>query len=293
MDGIDWGMAVGAGLGAAAALWGGFALLRSARRIEDLPVSLVRSAAQGTVELEGRVRAMPGPAIVAPLSGVDCVWWRFEVECRDERDNWYAVDSGTSDDLFLLSDVTGDCIVDPVGAEVLPSRTRRWRGTSRRPGRAPQPGLDTLLSFGSFRYREQVLASGADVYAQGWFRTQTAEHELDETREISAELADWKKSPADLLRRFDANHDGRIDAAEWEAARAAATAAVRARLVERAADPDLNVLCKPPHGNGFLISTLPRPNLAGRRRWQGAACLALAAAAAAIALYLLHAHRLL
>jgi hypothetical protein len=293
MDGPAWGTAVVAGLVAVLALWGGFGLLWRSRRIEDMPLSLIRSAAQGMVELEGRVRAMPGPAIVAPLSGVDCVWWRMEVHCRDDRDRWNLVERGTSDDVFFLGDVTGDCIVDPVGAEVVPSGTRRWHGHWPRPGQAPQPGLDTFLSSGSYRYHEQILASGATVYAQGWFRTQTAEHDLDESREVASELAAWKKNPDELLRRFDANHDGRIDPAEWEAARAAATAAVRQRLVERAADPDLNVLCRPPYGAKYLISALPRPALARRYRLLGWACLALAALAAAVLLRLLDRHGLL
>jgi hypothetical protein len=281
-------IAIFAGLAALVALWAGFSLLRRARRIEDLPVSWIRSAAQGLVELEGRVCVLPGPPIIAPLSGSACVWWRIEVRCRDDRDRWHTVERASSDDLFCLSDVSGDCIVDPVGAEVTPSLSRRWRGISPRPGKAPQPGIDTFLSFGQYYYHEQVLASGTPVYAQGWFRTQTADQDLDEPREIAAEMAEWKKNPAELLRRFDRNLDGRIDTAEWEAARIVAGEIVRARLAERAADPDLNVLCKPPQGGAYLISALPRRRLAWRYRLRGAGCLALAAVAAALLRHAVH-----
>lgn len=290
MDGAWWGLNVSAALAALAAFAGGFALLRRARRIEDQPLSLIRSAAQGGVELQGRVRPMPGPAIVAPLSGVECVWWSYQVDSRGDDNRWCSVDCGTSDDLFYLSDPTGDCIVDPVGAEVIPSSTRRWRGNSPRPGSAPAPGLDTVLSFGRYRYREKMLRIGQPVYAQGWFRTQTAQQEFDEARELSALLAEWKRDRRKLLRRFDGSRDGVIDVQEWEAARRAALEELRARQVSSAADPDLNVLCQPPLGDRYLIAALPRHALALRYRLLALLCLSFAAVSGALVVYALLKH---
>ena len=125
-----------------------FFWLRRARILEDTPTSLIRSAAQGYVELRGRAGLMPGPVILSPLSNTRCVWWRYTVEERQRsgnRDEWRVIDKNTSDDLFLLSDTTGDCIIDPDHASIRPSVTRRWRGPTPKPGRGPDGSwIDSL-----------------------------------------------------------------------------------------------------------------------------------------------------
>src|SRR3546814_9740285 len=70
--------------------------------------------------------------------------------------------------------------------------------------------------------------------------------------------SDWKRHHRELLRRFDRNGDGEIDVQEWDTARAAAIAEVRAAQLERSVQPDLHVLCKPSDHRRFLISTLDR-----------------------------------
>ena len=55
-------------------IWG-FRSWRRSRLIEDTPLSRVRSATQGYVELGGRARLMPGPPILAPLTLQSCTWW--------------------------------------------------------------------------------------------------------------------------------------------------------------------------------------------------------------------------
>ncbi|HEY1992361.1 MAG TPA: hypothetical protein VGH71_07845, partial [Gammaproteobacteria bacterium] len=72
------------------AAWGGCLLAffmgwrfqRRLRIIAETPKSLIRSAAQGYVELQGIARLMPGPPIVAPLTGKRCVWWSYRIERR-------------------------------------------------------------------------------------------------------------------------------------------------------------------------------------------------------------------
>jgi hypothetical protein len=267
-----FGMLV-AGLGAVAALalWQCFHTLARLRFLQDLPQSLVRSAAQGYVELQGRAQLLPGPEIVSPMSGERCVWWDYNIEQEEENTDgdrrfteWRTIDAGTSDDLFLLADTSGDCIVDPVDATVYPSLRRCWRGYSQQPGMIPP--RSPWFSIGPYRYTERLIRYGDWLYATGWFRTQSAQQDVDESRDVAELLADWKRDRRELLRRFDADRNGQIDPQEWEAARQAALEEVRARHVDTAANPDLDVLGKPPDRRPFILSTLQQDRLLQHQR---------------------------
>ncbi len=270
----------------------GLSRLTTARAIADTPQSRVRSAAQGHVELLGRARWLPGPPIRSPLSGTSCVWWHYRVVRNADRRTEVIADE-TSDDLFLLSDTSGDCIVDPVGAQVEPSLARSWRGRGEQPGRIPQPGWDAWFTFGEYRYSERLLRVDDLLIARGWFRTQAALAEADERRDLAALLADWKRDRRELLRRFDSNRDGQIDAQEWEAARAAALEVVREQRASDAAAPDLNVLSKPADRRDFVLAACTRSGLIARFKHQGWRLIGLAAGAATIGLAALRARGLI
>lgn len=255
----------------------GFVLIYRARLMEDTPTSLIRSAAQGYVELSGHARLLPGPPIVSPLSDTPCAWWSYRVQERDRngKDNqWRTIEEETSGELFLLADTTGECIVDPDYASVTPSLSRSWGGPVQRPHRGPD-GM-SWLSFGNYRYSEKLILLGDPIYATGWFRTQTAILELNESRDVSELMAEWKQDKHGLLKRFDANGDGQIDMQEWETARRAALEQVRAEHVERSLDPDLHVLSKPPDRRPFVLSTLTQKSLTRRYRLWATLCFAVA-----------------
>jgi hypothetical protein len=284
---LEWLAVIAAG--AALAGWLGQRRLRQARELGDTPLSRVRSAAQGEVDLLGRARLMPGPEIITPLTGTPCVWWRCRVWHTVDKDTEVIYDA-TSDDLFYLSDTTGDCIVDPVGAQVEPSVSRTWRGHLRKPLMAPRSDWDALFTFGAYRYSEQYIARDTLLTARGWFRTQAAVQAADESRDLAALLGEWKRDRAGLLRRFDADHNGTIDAQEWEVARAAALEEIRAQREQQGTLPDLNVLGKPPDERDFLLSAMSRQLLEQRLRRRGWSLLAVSAAAGLAALWTLHAH---
>jgi len=112
------------GVAVAGGGWFAFRWLHIARMVEDTPTSRIRSAAQGYVELAGRCRALDGTENIAPLTQRPCVWWRYHVQRRtgsgsssNRRTKWQKVSSGRSEQPFLLSDGTGDCIVQPAGAD--------------------------------------------------------------------------------------------------------------------------------------------------------------------------------
>lgn len=222
--------------------------LRRHRLIEDIPTSRIASAAQGYTELVGRSEQFPDTVLPARLSGRPCVWYRYQIETRDSGGHWQVEAFGTSDDSFLLRDETGVCVIDPEGAEVTTSRRRVW-------------------TEGRERFTEWLILPGDPLYAMGEFRT--LDHDglaRDTRREVGELLAEWKREPQALLRRFDANGDGKIDLAEWEVARRAAEAEVAARERERASAFALHLMAKPRDGRPYLLSNVEPRRLVRRYR---------------------------
>lgn len=281
MDSAEyWFAAAWIALAGAVGFVRGFRWWRWARLIEDTPTSRVRSAAQGYVELVGTGRNMPGAPVIAPLSRLPCTWWRHSIE-RLVRDNkgrakWRVVSKGASDALFLLEDDTGQCIVDPDGAEVLPAKADTWFGSTPLPEAGP-PASRGFRGFGSeFRYREWRMHAGDPLYAIGWFRTEGGVLPGTLDTEIVALLREWKKDQAALLARFDADGDGVLTLAEWEKARAAAHEQVTEDRLRQAAAPGVHVLGRPAaDGRPFLLAASDAGRLARRYRWRASGGLAL------------------
>ena len=81
-----------------------------------------------------------------------------------------------------------------------------------------------------------------------------------------------------LMARFDADHDGEIDAAEWETVRAAAFAEARQNNVDQAPEERVSVLANPRGDQPFLIAaqSTERPARIERRRALAGLALTLA-----------------
>lgn len=258
-----------AGVGAAG-LWYGFRWWRWARLIEDTPTSQVRSAAQGLVELVGTARALPGTPIRAPLSRRDCVWWTFTVEKRTRNQrggsSWKRVRHETSDGLFHLHDSTGDCIVDPEGAQVLPSQRDIWFGSTPMPEAGP-PARRGLHLFGrKYRYMEARLHDGDPLYAIGWFSTERGVAQGSRSEEVALLLREWKRDHPSLLKRFDGDGDGTLGLTEWERVREAAHAAVESEQRTASTQPGVHVLRKPAREYPLLLAAAHEGRLANRYR---------------------------
>jgi hypothetical protein len=280
---------------ALASLYGLFRFFTRARLIEDTPTSKIRSAAQGYLELNGLAEPLDGTPIVAPLSKMQCVWYRYKVEehqhhghsfgTRRNRDRWHTVERGTSDGLFRLRDETGECIVDPEGAEVTPSVHQVWYGDSHYPNGAPlaskdggwmaRLGIGFSIGLGRYRYTEERIMPATDLYAIGQFRTLGTGGGGDRDAVVGAVLRDWKRDQAELLKRFDKDGDGKIDLQEWDAARRAAEAKVDTELRERQQAAPVNVLADPGVSRRpFILSVESQRDMALRLRLFSGACLA-------------------
>ena len=269
--------------------WFGFRNLRLARLIDDTPVSRIRSAAQGYVELSGIARMAEGPPTIAPLSQLRCAWWMYRIEHytgtgRNAR--WETVNRAASVAPFQLVDETGACLVGPTGADVRPGHRDRWRGSLPWPT-APGGGRrDFGLDFGDYRYTEHRLNESEQISVIGEFRTLGGVNSADETVEVMRLLAEWKQDQGALLERFDINHDGVLSQAEWEKARSAARALIE-QQAPRVAVATESIVVKPVDGRPFLIAASDLGALARNSRIAAAVLLiGFVAAVTALAILL-------
>ncbi len=246
---------------AAAGFYFAFEFFRRARVIEDTPTSRIRSAAQGYVELVGYGDKIEGPEIVAPLSKTPCTWYRYKVEkLGDKHDQ--VVDSGVSEELFVLVGQTGRCVIDPDGAIVTPTVKRCWYGASY------ENDSGSIMGGMGRRYRftEERMHPGDSLYAIGFFRSVGGVHETFNTaQEVRELLAKWKKDQQKMLAMFDKNKDGVIDAHEWENIRKVANYFVRKKQAKRKVPPVTHILSKPEDTRQpFMLSTKPADQLIKR-----------------------------
>ena len=110
-----------------------------------------------------------------------------------------------------------------------------------------------LLPSGSWRYTERLLEAGAHVCVMGEFRSHS---ELgDVNAAIAAKLHEWKQDQPALLARFDQDHDGKLNAAEWEAARQAAAQESQTQTLQSSIVRE-SIISEPANGEPFLIAPL-------------------------------------
>lgn len=286
---VDPGLLVGLGMAGAASLGGGWWCLRrlaQARLLEDMPTSKIRSAAQGYVELYGVLQEGPSEPLVAPLTGKPCLWWRYRIEEYRESGkskSWRLLESASSEGWLSLADSSGQCLINPLGAEVRPARRESWHGDRRHPRREDSHGLlGQLLGMGKrYRYIEERLHAGDPLYALGEFRTSGGGRQgLDLAAAQAAVVREWKQDFQGLLGRFDRDGNGALDDREWHLVRLAAQLEAEDRHRTASGAPEQNHLRRPQEALPFLLSCKGEDELARAFRWQalGGALLCLGGA---------------
>ena len=238
--------------------------IRHARLIADTPTSRIASAAQGYTELQGRGQPLDGTPLLSPVNALPVLWYRLVTERRQSDGKWKVVSTDTSDASFLLDDGSGQCVIDPDGAEMLVRRCDEFR-------------CDDL------RYRQWALIRNDRLYVLGDFATLgSVDADFDVAAQVRDLLAQWKANHPELLARFDLDGDGQIDLREWELARAQAKREVRRLQAEVLAAPELHVVRRPANGRLFLISDRDPEQIGRNYRWLAAfhACVFLGTAAA-------------
>jgi hypothetical protein len=257
------------------ALYQFLAAMRNSRLIADTPLVRIRSAAQGYVKVSGHARDAASKPTMSPLSFKRCVWWSYEISQRDRNrsgsGSWRAVESATSIEPFVLDDGDGQCLVGPVCARVVPSETNTWYGDT--PWPEGPPGLfQTFFQSSSYRYTERRVNIDTELTVVGELRSRSEVGDVD--ADIAARLRSWKQDQRSLLARFDADGDGRIDAAEWDKAREVATAESKA-TVASAPITRMTVIEQPTNGEAFIIAPMDGEHLVRRERIRAASFFAV------------------
>ena len=253
------------------------------RVIEDTPTSKIRSAAQGYVELAGHGELMEGQPIVAPLTGTTCTWYSYQVEEHrrsGKNSRWVTIERGCSDELFLIIDDTGQCIIDPEGTHVTPVNKDCWHGHQSRPSGEPVlPPKRNWFSFGAGRYRytEKRMHPGELLYAIGLYKTVGGANSQfninDDVRDI---ISEWKQDSDLLMSKFDKNKDGQIDMEEWQAVREEALQTVIARHAEEKKTPPVNILSNThDRRRPYILSAIPQEYLIKRFHYYSASFIIL------------------
>ena len=238
------------------ALWAWTRSLRRARALADTPTARVATAAQGYVELAGRLKPFAQELLRAPGTGRPCVWYRTHTEER-VGDRWNTVSRVQSVESLLLADDSGECVVLWDGAEILTPHQ--------------EISYDDPL-----RTTARWLADGDQVTVLGELQTRGgAAVLLSVDAEVRELLADWKADRASLLARFDHDGDGQISQEEWEDARVAARHEVETRRSAAPVEADTHILRKPGDGRPFIVSAMPARALAWHLGWLAALDLAV------------------
>jgi len=232
------------------ALLGWVGALRRRHAITGMPTSRIASAAQGYVELHGQGRPLDLNPLHSPLSGAACLWYRYQVERKTSDDKWEMHEQAESHTSFVLDDGSGQCLVDPEGAEIVTRHCRRW-------------------NEGDYRYVEWTLQQRDRIYVLGNFLTRHPSQGLDAGADVRDLLAEWKTDQTGLLRRFDLDRDGQLDEREWALARRLARGEVEKRHRELRLQPELHLVGGAP-SSLYLISNHEPDKLARRFLWMAA-----------------------
>lgn len=258
-----------------------------ARHLLDTPTSKIRSAAQGYVELYGVLKDVPDVDIRGPLTGKPCLWWRFRIEeykSINKKESWHHVESGTSDAWLRLSDGTGDCLINPRGAEIRPAIREVWEGNLRHPMGVARTGfLGFLISGKRYRYTEERFHAEQPLYAIGDFRTSGASQQgFDAHAAQGTVIREWKQDYVGLLSRFDSDGNGELDEREWSRVQLAAQLEAEDRHRSTSNQPARNLMSKPGEARPFILANAGEDEVARSFYWQaaGGAVLCLAGALA-------------
>ena len=222
--------------------WGWTAAYRRVHALEDIPLSRIASCAQGYARLEGRAAVFPGKPLRAPVSNQSCCWYRYTVVTLDAEGDPTTRHVEQTDWSFAMTDGSGECVVDPAGAQIVGGRLNQYRDKQQHWTEHVILPKDPLYVIGHF------TTSGADV----------SEQEVD--FRVGQLIGEWKKEMKALLRRFPPGHATTYSEREWEEVRLAARREVEADLARDPPQPQ-NRIEKPADDRPFLISAEPREQL--------------------------------
>lgn len=275
---IDWLYIAICLLLALACLLMALRLLRRAHVMQQTAAVRVAMAEPGYRKLVGLTAPYGGEPVIAPLSRTPCVWYCYRIEEMSEgglgrKRRWRTIQSDTSEHLLVLRDDSGDCLIDPEGAEVYPLNRQQWYGNTPVATEALSgtEAADALLLQGmsgkQYRFSEQRMHIGDPIYALGEFRTVAAQDGLPEEKDAVRELLrTWKQMP-EVIAQYDADGDGKLTAQEWDQVVAAARAQVQHEFRQASQLPAHHLLSRPRDGRPLLLSATSHPKAPRQYHW--------------------------
>ena len=170
---------------------------RQMRALMSLSRVAVASAKEGYLRVEGHAVPGAGP-LSSPLTHSKTCWYHIIVEDsvsrygsnRDGAGQWWKVREETSSAPFIVRDDSGTIVVDPHGADVIPTDRSIWYGPApepedRDPPRFP-PGqnpkgdliqIELRDSKHRYRYTEERIYPDDPIYVQGEVRLESDEED--------------------------------------------------------------------------------------------------------------------
>jgi len=251
-DQLWWGIcSCGAGFALYAWGWRG---MRRRWAILNIPTSKARSVAMGMAELAGKARVRETP-LTSPVRQLACVWYHVRVTRTTGSGKNRRTETVFTQKVgvpFDLEDATGKILVIPEGAEVTGTETCDLEIVWGLMTPDVRSFLGRIGVFGGSGHHvhEWAVLADADTYVLGDVG-KVRDAAAERMKKVGALLRDWLKLP-DRKAAIDSDRDGRIDQAEWDAARGAAQAEVLKE--ETAAPAGPSVAIRKPRAGYFLIA---------------------------------------
>ncbi len=239
------------------------------RFIQDTATSRIASAAQGYVELKGLAELLPESKIVSPFSQRKCIWYQCKVEVKKttgKRSHWIEESNQVSEEIFLIKDDTGACVVIPEQAEVIPSHQRVWYGNGLQASHLnpEDSALSGFTGMGNYRFTEKMILVADTLYILGDFESIRKNPDAQTIQQQVKELIrHWKIQPMRFLKPFDRDGNGKIQKNEWNEIKRHA----ELKVMQQNQQSVIHTIRKPLEKNHpFLISTISEHELLNKKR---------------------------
>jgi hypothetical protein len=134
--------------------------LRQARIIEDTPTAKLGHAHQGFVEAKGTTIDKNKLTLHVPMLKVPCVWYRFQAIYEGNQGD----EVQESHQRIFIADNTGECAIDPTGAEIHPQK-------------------EVTQTETGVTYKFSWIGIGQHLHVLGWMNTL---HPMPKTQDLIA-----------------------------------------------------------------------------------------------------------
>lgn len=194
-----------------------FTLIRRKRAIENCPTSRVKTMPMGEVEVMGRARARY--YLRAPFSMIECAYYSYKLYEQVHTKNGpreMLREWGHSGNVpFYLEDLEDNderTLIIPKDAIIKAGRRETFRGDA-----LSGILMGSSTSSSGRRVVETTIPTGSKLYVMG-FAHRTLTTREDRRRNFTDKLRRLKADRGLLLKKYDNNHDGKIEDKEWASA---------------------------------------------------------------------------